>query len=119
MTDLRPPSINRDPALLPKLIYILYLAGFVVGITPVVGLVMAYIYHDNAEPWLQSHYRFLIRTFWIGMLYGILAGILCIVLVGFLLLFIVSLWVIIRCIRGLNYAGKGEPYPNPASWGFG
>ncbi len=121
MTDLPPPatSLMNDSATLPKLIYILYLAGFVVGITPLIGLVLAYIYQDEAPAWLQTHYRFLIRTFWIGLLYGMISSALCLVLVGFALLFIVSLWIIIRCIHGLKYISRGEAYPNPATWGFG
>jgi len=32
---------------------------------------MAYIYKGDAPDWLKSHYRYQIRKFWIGILYGL------------------------------------------------
>jgi uncharacterized membrane protein len=121
MSDLTPssPPLPADPAALAKLIYILYLAGIVVGVTPLIGVVMAYINRGDAEPWVESHYHFQIRTFWMGVLYGAIAGVLCLVLIGFALLFVVSLWFIIRSAIGLKYAAKGLAHPDPATWGFG
>ena len=46
-----------------KIIYILYLAGFIVGVTPLIGIVMAYMARGEGPDWLQSHYRWQIRTF--------------------------------------------------------
>ena len=49
-----------------KLVYILYLVSLLIGITAIVGLIIAYVNRDDAPGWLQTHYRFQIRTFWIG-----------------------------------------------------
>ena len=46
-----------------KIIYILYLAGFIVGITPLIGIVMAYMNRGEGSDWIQSHYQWQIRTF--------------------------------------------------------
>jgi uncharacterized membrane protein len=105
---------DRDEAMLPLVIYILYLIP--IGVTHIVGLVMAYLSRDTAPEWLRSHYTFQIRTIWIGLLYCIVAGLLCFVLVGFLLFPVVAIWFIVRCALGLVRLSQREPYPNPYSW---
>lgn len=46
-----------------KIVYFLYLAGLVFGITGIIGVVMAYINRNDAPEWLETHYQFQIRTF--------------------------------------------------------
>jgi uncharacterized membrane protein len=99
-----------------QVIYILYLASFVLGITALVGLVLAYINRGKAGGWIESHYTYLIRTFWIALLYGFVSVILMLVLVGVLLAFATAVWVIVRCVIGLQAVGRGEPIKNPTSW---
>jgi uncharacterized membrane protein len=99
-----------------QVIYILYLASFVLGITALVGLVLAYINRGKAGGWIESHYTYLIRTFWIALLYGFVSVILMLVLVGVLLAFATAVWVIVRCVIGLQTIGRGEPIKNPTSW---
>ncbi len=77
MTDL-----NYDPATggqtdaaagkTANLIYILYLVSLIVGITSLSGVVMAYLNRDDAPELVKSHYRFQIRTFWFGLLFGMI-----------------------------------------------
>ena len=50
-------------------VYVLYLLGFFTGLTAVVGLIIASMQVDRADPVSRSHFRFQIRTFWIGLLY--------------------------------------------------
>jgi uncharacterized membrane protein len=100
--------------MLPLIIYILYLIP--IGVTHIAGLVMAYVSRDTAPEWLRSHYTFQIRTFWIGLLYAVISGLLCLVLVGFLLVPVVVIWFIVRCALGIVRLSQREPYPNPYSW---
>src|SRR5262245_64466792 len=86
-----------------KIIYILYLVGLATGITLLIGLIMAYVNKDGAPDWLQSHYRFQIRTFWIGFLYCVIGGMLSIVLVGFLVLLFWVIWLIVRVVKGFKF----------------
>ena len=95
-------------------IYVLYLIP--IGITHIVGLVMAYVARDTAPEWLRSHYTFQICTFWIGLLYFGIAGVLCVILIGFALLPVVAIWFIVRCALGLVRLSQRQPYPNPNSW---
>jgi uncharacterized membrane protein len=120
MTDQQPTP--RGNALLDpgkenvQLIYILYLAGFVVGITAIVGIVMAYINRGKSEPWVETHYTWLIRTFWIGLLYSLAAFVLMFVAVGFLLFALIAIWFIVRCVVGMQTLGRNEPIKDPQSW---
>ncbi len=99
-----------------QVVYFLYLAGFVIGVSTLVGLVIAYMNRGKAGGWVETHYTWAIRTFWIGMLYAFISLVLMIVGVGFLLAFATAVWVIVRCIIGLQVAGRGEPIKNPESW---
>lgn len=99
-----------------QVIYVLYLASFVFGITGIVGIVLAHLNSGKSETWLESHYTWAIRTFWLGLLGALLSGILMFVLIGMLLIPLVALWVIIRTIVGLQKLGRNEPIADPQSW---
>ena len=99
-----------------QVIYILYLAGFVIGITPLVGIVLAYVNRGKSEAWIETHYTWAIRTFWIGLLYGLVSFILAFILIGFLLMLATAVWFILRCIFGLQALSRDEPMKNPQSW---
>ena len=101
-----------------KLIYILYLVSIVVGITSIIGVIMAYINKDGVPDWLKSHYQFQIRTFWIGLLYGLIGMVLLTVVVGILVLLFVLIWYIVRCVKGMNALDEGQAIANPKSWLF-
>lgn len=101
-----------------KIVYILYLVGLVVGITSIIGVVMAYIYKGDAPNWLKDHYRWQIRTFWIGLLYSAIGLITSLILVGYLILLFVLVWYIVRCIKGLQCLDKRQPLPDSGSWLF-
>ena len=98
----------------PSIISLLYLASFVTGITGIVGIILAHVWQgEEQEPWMASHYTYLIRTFWIGFLASIVAGVLTLVLIGMLLLPIIAIWVAIRSVMSLLKAQKQEPMPDP------
>lgn len=99
-----------------QVIYVLYLAGLVIGISALVGLVIAYVNRGKAGGWVETHYTWAIRTFWIGIAYVVVSFILMLAAIGFLLLFATAVWFIVRCIIGLQAAGRGEPIKNPESW---
>jgi uncharacterized membrane protein len=102
-----------------NLIYILYLLSLIFGVTSLVGLIMAYINKGDAPEWLQSHYRFHIRTFWIGLLLGVVGAVTAAFVVGILILVFLCVWWIVRCVKGMKYIARGSAHPDPASWMFG
>lgn len=101
-----------------QLIYILYFVSFAIGITVLIGVIMAYLNRGKAAEYVDSHYTWLIRTFWIGLLYAMISFALAIVLVGFLLMFAVVVWIVIRLVKGLQLLGRGEPVPDSQTWWF-
>jgi len=99
-----------------QVIYILYLASFVIGISGIVGIVLAHLNRGKSEAWLESHYTWAIRTFWLGLLGAVVSGFLMVVLIGMLTMVLVALWIIIRTVVGLQKLGRNEPIDNPQSW---
>ena len=101
-----------------KLIYIFYLVSIIIGITAIVGLIMAYVNKDEGPDWLKTHYRFQIRTFWIGALYLFIGILFSQVIIGLFILLFWLLWLIIRCANGMKYLDREQALPNPAGWMF-
>ncbi len=100
------------------LIYILYLFGLVFGITAIIGLVMAYIYRDDAQAWLRTHYRFQIRTFWIGLVYVAVGIVTAPVFIGYLVLLFWLIWLVVRCVKGIKLVDEGRAQIDPETWWF-
>lgn len=101
----------------PTIISLLYLSSFILGVTAIVGVVLAYVWKGEAkQEWEISHYQYLINTFWIGFVGSIVSVLLMIVLIGFLLIFAVAALVVVRCVLSLINAQKREPMPNPGTW---
>jgi uncharacterized membrane protein len=87
-------------------VYALQAAGFFVGITWIAAIVIDYVKRDDARgTWLESHFSWQIRTFWWGLLWAVVGGILAVVVVGFAVLFADAVWIIYRIVKGwLNLA---------------
>jgi uncharacterized membrane protein len=100
-------------------VYILYLVGFLTGITVLVGLTIAYLQRDKTDRISQSHFRFQIKTFWIGLLYFFVGFLTLHFGIGALILLWYVIWTVIRCVKGLLALNMGEPIRNPNSWWFG
>ena len=66
------------------IIYLLFLAGFFNDITPIIGIILAYFLSKDANKQDASHFTYQKRTFWLGLLYGIIA----IVIAGIIVLLI-------------------------------
>ena len=115
-TQPQPIVTNTQLALV---VYILYFASYVVGITAVVGVVIAHVQIGAADPMLRTHYQWQIRTFWIGLLYFVIGVVLCFVLIGILVLLFWFIWTLVRTVRGLLALNENRPIANPTSWLFG
>ncbi len=86
---------------LTTIIYALYAASFLFGITAIAAIMMNYIKRDDvAGTFLESHFRWQIRTFWFGLLWGVIGGITTLILIGWLILCVNTLWLIYRIIKG-------------------
>lgn len=100
-------------------VYVLYLLGFFNGLTAVIGAVIAYMQSERADEVVQTHLRFQVKTFLIGLLYLFIAAITFHVGIGALVLLWWAVWTVIRCVKGLLALNAGEPIAEPDSWLFG
>ncbi|MEF8699844.1 MAG: hypothetical protein V5B32_08495 [Candidatus Accumulibacter sp. UW26] len=79
--------------------------AFVFGVPSLIGVALNYLKRSEvAGTWLDSHYRWQIRTFWFTLLWLVVYGLLIITLIGipiaWLLIVVLGLWVAYRVIRG-------------------
>lgn len=108
---------RKEDITIPQVIYVLYLAGLLtVNATLLIGVVMAYVYRADAPRWLRAHYRYQIRTFWIGMLYSVAAFVLSLFAVGALAWPLLAVWLVVRCAIGLRDVRRRRSPANPYSW---
>lgn len=83
------------------IIYVLYTLSAFIGITAIAAIIINYVKRqDVAGTFLESHYTWQIRTFWFGLLWGVIGGITSIFLIGFVILAVNSIWLLYRVIKG-------------------
>lgn len=93
---------------MPMIIYILYFAGFLFGVSALAGLIMAYVQRsDDDDAVLASHYRYQIRTFWLGLLFFVVGILTTFLLVGYIILLAWAIWTLIRIVKGFSAWDKG------------
>ncbi|HAA45140.1 MAG: hypothetical protein XD36_2251 [Halomonas sp. 54_146] len=109
---------HQPDTTMAMVIYALYLASFVLGFTSIIGVVIAYVYKGKGPAWLDEHYRYQIRTFWIGLVYGFVFSILAFILIGFPLLLALAVWFIVRCVKGFKGLQEKRAPSNVDSWLF-
>jgi uncharacterized membrane protein len=100
-------------------VYVLYILGFFTGITALVGVIIASVKTSSTKGLMQSHFRFQVYTFWIGLLYFVAGSILLFFYVGAAIWLWWTVWTLIRVIKGLILLNDGKPIAAPTSWLFG
>ena len=101
---------ERSAKSLTTLIYVLYAASFLVGITAIAAIVMNYLKKgDVAGTFLESHFRWQIRTFWFGLLWTVVGVVLMAVLVGWIVLGVNTVWLIYRIAKGFLRLNDNKP----------
>lgn len=75
-------------------------AVFGLWVPSIAGVVINYLKIDNASPLYASHHRWMIRTFWWGLLWLTLGLVLWVVLVGYAILGGLLVWWIYRVVKG-------------------
>jgi uncharacterized membrane protein len=96
-----------------QLVYILQAVGFFIGLTWIVAIIVNYVRQDEARgTWVESHFRWQIRTFWFGLLWGVIGLITSFIVVGFVVLAVNYVWLIYRVVKGwLNFSERKPMYP--------
>jgi len=109
--DHTPASADQEKSArtLTTVIYALYAASFIVGITAIAAIVINYVKKGEvAGTWLESHFRWQIRTFWFGLLWSIVGMILMMVIVGWAILAANAVWIIYRIVKGWLNLNDGK-----------
>ena len=92
--------------------------AFLFGLPSIVAVILNYAKRGDVRgTFLESHFRWQIRTFWFALLWIVVASMLSLplmlVLVGFLTLWLatiaVGLWVLYRVLRGWTRLASGRP----------
>lgn len=105
-------------------VYALQAAAYFTGLTALVGVIVNYVKLDDVRgTWLESHFRWQIRTFWFALLWFVLGALSWIVFVGMIVVGATAIWVIYRIVKGwLNlyenrpmYAEGVPPAPPPSA----
>ena len=90
------------------------------GIVGIVAIILAYVKRGEASgTWLESHYRWLIRTFWFSLLWGAIGAVIFVllliivvgVLIGYLIWVATTIWVLYRLVRGYTLFNASKPIP--------
>ena len=79
--------------------------AFVFGVPSIIAVVINYVKRGEAKgTFLESHFRWQIRTFWFALLWCVIGGMLFITLIGIPLaigvFFAAGVWAIYRIARG-------------------
>lgn len=82
-------------------VYALMALGFITGLTWIAAVIVCYVKRDDLQgTYLASHVSWNIRTFWWTLLWGVIGGLLTLVLVGIGVLFVLFCWTVYRIVKG-------------------
>lgn len=96
--------------------YICYLIGIIFPVLSIVGVVVNHVKRsDVKDSWLESHHRWMMRTFWFSLMWGLIISFFMLIpvvnLFAWIGYIIPAIWYIYRVVRGfLNYNDNKEMY---------
>lgn len=91
--------------------------AFLSGWPSILALILNYVNRDATRgTYLDSHFRWQIRTFWFAFLWLLIGAALVVTVIGipvaWILVVVVGLWVLYRMLRGLARLMDQEPMPD-------
>lgn len=95
---------------LTLVIYGLYVFSWLFGVTALIGVIVAHVKRDDARGTVyESHLTWLIRTFWLGLLWTVLGFLTLVLVIGGFILAGVGIWLIYRVVKGWLYWNDRKP----------
>jgi uncharacterized membrane protein len=92
------------------------IGAFLTGWPSIIAVILNYVKRgETIGTWLESHFRWQIRTFWYGVLWVGLCGVLVVLTLGLGLLVVwvplalVTIWFVYRIVRGWARLGARRP----------
>jgi uncharacterized membrane protein len=90
--------------------------AFLTGWPSIIAVILNYVKRSEVRgTWLDSHFRWQIRTFWFGLLWiGVCLAFVVLtlgigILIAWLPIAVISVWFIYRIVRGWMALGAGRP----------
>ncbi|WP_218563943.1 DUF4870 family protein [Marinospirillum perlucidum] len=109
-TDELPTSGGYSMKTITLAVYALQAASFLVGFTFVVAVIINYVKASEVRgTWLETHFRWQIRTFWFSLLWVLVGIVLSFVLIGYLVFLVNTIWVIYRIVKGWLRLTENKP----------
>ncbi len=94
-------TVHSSLISLTQIIYILQALGYLTGISYIAAVIVNYVKIDDVKgTWLESHFRWQIRTFWYSMLWYLLGALTFFIFIGYLLIVFTTFWIMYRIIKG-------------------
>jgi len=95
---------------LAGIIYLLQaLAFFLGGVTFIVAVVLNYLnMHHVRGTWLESHFKWQMETFWVGLALVLIGSSTLPFFIGFVVLFGATIWVVHRIVYGWIALNKSK-----------
>ncbi len=94
-------------------IYALQAASVLIVTSPIcliAGVMVNYIKGDDVRgTWLESHFRWQIRTFWYTLLWLSLGILLLLAIIGYFILIAAGIWLLYRVIKGWIFLMENKP----------
>jgi uncharacterized membrane protein len=92
-------------------VYVLQALGYLTGgLTAIAAIIVNYIKRqDVAGTLYESHFDWQIRTFWWGLVWGVVGFVLMFVVVGFFVWFVAWIWMIYRVVKGWLKLTENQP----------
>jgi len=92
------------------------IGAFLTGWPSIIAVILNYVKRGEVRgSWLESHFRWQIRTFWYGLLWVVLCGALVVLTLGIGLvvvwvpLALLTIWFVYRIARGWLRLGARQP----------
>ena len=103
-------EIDEANKKITTIVYGLQAVGIFIGITYIVAVIINYVKYDEVKgTWLESHFRWQIRTFWFSLVWAIIGAVTAFFIIGYFILLAVSIWIIYRIVKGWLYLNDGKP----------
>lgn len=101
---------ERSARTLAGVVYGLYALSFFLGITAIVGVIINYLKKEDVAGTLaESHFRWQVRTFWFGLMFGVIGFLTFLVAIGWLILLATGVWVTYRIVKGALFLYENKP----------
>ena len=107
--NLRDTSLEQNKTF-TNVVYALYACSLITGVTFFVAIVLNYIKREDvAGTFMESHFRWQIRTFWYSLLWGVIGALTFILIIGIFILIADLIWYIYRIAKGWLRLNEGKP----------